>query len=66
MPARQFIHQPEAGVVTRARVIGPGISETHDELENAARHKCPETIMVDAPSFMEGAAISVVAVRPGK
>ena len=38
MAARQLIHQPEAGVVTRARVVGPGIAETHDELESVASH----------------------------
>ncbi len=36
--ARQLIRQPEAGVVTRARVVGPGIAETHDELDDVASH----------------------------
>ena len=38
MSARQFVHQPEAGVVARARVFGPGIAETHDELDDVASH----------------------------
>ena len=36
--ARQFVHQPEAGVVTRARVLGARISETDNELERRACH----------------------------
>ena len=36
--ARQLIHQPEAGVVARARVLGARIAEPDDELESVAGH----------------------------
>ena len=33
VPARQFVHEPEARVVTRARVFGARIAEPDDEFE---------------------------------
>jgi hypothetical protein len=33
MSARELIDEPKAGVMPRARVLRPGITETDDELE---------------------------------
>src|SRR5688572_2479533 len=38
MPARQLVHQPEAGVVARACVFGPGIAQPDNDLEWMAWH----------------------------
>jgi hypothetical protein len=34
----QFIHEPPAGVVPRARVLTPGVAEADDEFERKPRH----------------------------
>ena len=35
---RQLVHEPEAGVVTRARVLGARVAEPDDQLERLAGH----------------------------
>jgi hypothetical protein len=39
VPARQFVDQPEAGVVPRARILGSRIAQPDDEFENVAGHR---------------------------
>ena len=43
VPARQLVHEPEAGVVARARVLGARIAEPDDELECVAGHVAGES-----------------------
>jgi len=33
MATSQLVYEPEPGIVPRARVLGPGVAETDDQLE---------------------------------